>query len=157
MSKPSVTATEGIVDDDLFDGPDPDAPEVEVRQIRINPEQHGLRFDLALSQALQDFSRSFVVQLITDQRVRSLDGASILKPSSKVKSGQGFEVEIRPSLQSQAFQAQEMEIDTFYEDETLSAVSKPPCCGAKSHTKPPTKKDGKVAGEPTPPLSQTQH
>jgi len=125
MSKPSVTATEGIVDEDLFDGPDPDASEVEIRQIRITPEQHGLRFDLALSQALQDFSRSFVVQLITDQRVRSLDGASIVKPSSKVKSGQGFEVEIRPSLQSQAFQAQEMAIDTIYEDEHLRVISKP--------------------------------
>ena len=125
MSKPSIPATEGMVDEDLLDGPDPDGAEVELRQIRITPDQHGMRFDLALSQALKDFSRSFVGQLIADQRVRPLEGLSAFKPSSKVKSGQGFEVEIRPTLQSQAFQAQEMAIETVYVDEHLRVIAKP--------------------------------
>lgn len=113
------------MDEDLLDGPDPDGAEVELRQIRITPDQHGMRFDLALSQALKDFSRSFVGQLIADQRVRPLEGLSAFKPSSKVKSGQGFEVEIRPTLQSQAFQAQEMAIETVYVDEHLRVIAKP--------------------------------
>jgi 23S rRNA pseudouridine1911/1915/1917 synthase len=125
MSNPSTPATEGIVDEDLFDGPDPDGTEVEWRQIRITPEQHGMRFDLALCQSLKDFSRSFVGQLIADHRVRPLEGSSAFKPSSKVKSGQGFEVEIRPTLQSQAFQAQDMAIETIYVDEHLRVIAKP--------------------------------
>ena len=125
MSIPSAAATEVLVEDDLLDGADPDATEVEWRQIRITPEQHGMRFDLALCQSLKDFSRSFVGQLIADHRVRSLDGLSPFKPSSKVKFGQGFEVEIRPSLQSQAFQAQEMAIETVYEDAHLRVIAKP--------------------------------
>ena len=125
MSNSIAPATEGIADEDLFDVPDPEAPEVEIRLIRITPEQHGMRFDMALCQSLQDFSRSYVVQLIADQRVRSLEGLSAFKPSAKVKAGQGFEVEIRPTLQSQAFQAQEMAIDTVFEDEHLRVISKP--------------------------------
>jgi len=54
-----------------------------------------------------------------------LEGLSAFKPSSKVKSGQGFEVEIRPTLQSQAFQAQEMAIETIYVDEHLRVIAKP--------------------------------
>ena len=125
MSNPNTLASEGLVDEDLLDGPDPEGAEVELRQIRITPDQHGMRFDLALSQALKDFSRSFVGQLIADHRVRSLEGLAAFKPSSKVKSGQGFEVEIRPTLQSQAFQAQEMAIETIYADEHLRVIAKP--------------------------------
>ena len=125
MSNPATTATEGLVEEDLLDGPDPEGTEVEWRQIRITPDQHGMRFDLALCQALKDFSRSFVGQLIADQRVRPLEGLSAFKPSSKVKFGQGFEVEIRPTLQSQAFQAQEMAIETVYVDDHLRVIYKP--------------------------------
>ena len=125
MSNPATAATEGLVEEDLLDGPDPEGTEVEWRQIRITPDQHGMRFDLALCQALKDFSRSFVGQLIADQRVRPLEGSSAFKPSSKVKFGQGFEVEIRPTLQSQAFQAQEMAIETVYVDDHLRVIYKP--------------------------------
>jgi 23S rRNA pseudouridine1911/1915/1917 synthase len=125
MFDPSTLAMEGVADEDLLDGPDPEGSEVEWRQIRITPDQHGMRFDLALCQALKDFSRSFVSQLISDRRVRPLEGASSFKPSSKVKSGQGFEIEIRPTLQSQAFQAQDMAIETVYVDEHLRVIYKP--------------------------------
>ena len=84
MSNPSTPVTEALGDEDLLDGPDPEGTEVEWRQIRITPDQHGMRFDLALSQALKDFSRSFVGQLIADQRVRPLEGFAQFKPSSKV-------------------------------------------------------------------------
>lgn len=113
------------MDEDFLDAADATDAEVEVRQIRITPEQHGMRFDLALCQCLKDFSRSFVTQLIADHRVRPLEGVSNLKPSSKVKSGQSFVVEIRPTLQSQAFHAQDMAIETVYVDEHLRVIAKP--------------------------------
>ncbi len=114
-------------DGDLMETTDPHGEEAEFRQIHITPFQHGMRFDLALCQALGDFSRSFVTQLIVDQRVRALDplGQGSFKPATKVKAGQIFEVEIRPSLQSQAYQPQKMEIETIFVDDHLRVISKP--------------------------------
>ncbi|NBX53497.1 MAG: RluA family pseudouridine synthase [Betaproteobacteria bacterium] len=101
--------------------------QVEFRQILISPEQHGMRFDMALSLVLEDFSRSYVHTLIAQQRVKALNslGQGFLKPSTKVKAGQQFEVEIRPSLQSQAYKPQPMEIETIFEDDHLRVIAKP--------------------------------
>lgn len=114
-------------DEELLESSDAQPPEVEFRQIRIAPEQHGMRFDMALCHALEDFSRSFVSMLIAEQRVNALQslGQGLFKPSTKVKAGQLFEVEIRPSLQSQAYKPQSMEIDTIFEDEHLRVICKP--------------------------------
>lgn len=104
------------------------APEEEVlesRQARVGVEQHGQRLDLALCALVPEFSRSYLQQLLAlgavqvNQRVAE-------KASLKVKAGDALVVEMRPTLQSQAFKPEALPIDVVYEDEHLLIVNKAP-------------------------------
>jgi 23S rRNA pseudouridine1911/1915/1917 synthase len=119
---------------------------VDEREIEISMQAHGKRLDLALSECLPEFSRSFVQQLMQEGLVTSLStqrayasnasaasfagapvsqDAKTLKPSAKVKAGDRFKVLIRETEQTQAFVAQEMPLEVVFEDAHLRVINKP--------------------------------
>lgn len=119
---------------------------IEERWVEISMPAHGKRLDVALSESMPEFSRSFVQQLMQEGLVRawpvgrlssqessaeSLEtepgskDAKPLKPSSKVKAGERFQVRIRETEQTQAFVAQEMALEVVFEDAHLRVINKP--------------------------------
>lgn len=98
--------------------------ETELRPIEIRPEQHGARLDRALVDLVPEFSRSYLQQLLAQGRLTA-QGASVTKAAARVKAGDRFLLEMRPTQQSQAFRAEPMPIDVVYEDEHLLVVNKP--------------------------------
>nr|WP_325344535.1 RluA family pseudouridine synthase [Xylophilus sp.] len=85
---------------------------------------HGERLDRALAVLVPEFSRSYLAQLVEAGAVRVAARAA-RKPSLKVKAGEGIEVELRPTPQSQAFQPEAIPLDVVYEDEHLLVLDKP--------------------------------
>ena len=100
------------------------AAECELRQLIVPSEQHGARLDRALSAAVPEFSRSYLQQIIYAGLVR-LQGQTARKASQKVRAGDALSVELRPTPQSQAFQAQDMPLNVVFEDEHLLVLDKP--------------------------------
>ena len=100
------------------------ATEPEVRTISIAAEQHAQRLDRALADTVPEFSRSYLQQLLALGAV-SLNGAPVSKSSQRVKAGDRVCLEMRPTLQSQAFRPESMPIDVVYEDDHLLVVNKP--------------------------------
>ncbi len=100
------------------------APEAELRVFAVAAAQHGERLDRALAAHVPEFSRSYLQQLVAGGAVR-LNGVAALRPAQKVKAGDACQVELRPTAQSQAFQAEAMALDIVYEDEHLLVVNKP--------------------------------
>lgn len=98
--------------------------EAEVRQMQVGTAQHAARLDRALAELVPEFSRSYLQQLLTQGLVR-LNGSPATKASLKVKAGDGLSLEMRPTLQSQAFRPEAMDIEVVYEDEHLLVVNKP--------------------------------
>ena len=96
----------------------------ELRTMTIGMAQHGARLDRALVDLVPEFSRSYLQQLLA-QGLVSLQGKPALKASAKVKAGDQVVLEMRPTLQSQAFRPEPMAIDVVYEDEHLLVVNKP--------------------------------
>ena len=105
---------------------EPDEPvETEWRSLVVTTQAHGLRLDRALADAVSEFSRSYLQQLIEAGAVE-LDARPCLKPSTKVRAGQTLRIELRPTPQSQAFKPEAMSIDVVYMDEHLMVINKPP-------------------------------
>ena len=65
------------------------------------------------------------LQQLLGQGLVSLNGKPVLKASARVKAGDQLVLEMRPTLQSQAFRPEPMAIDVVYEDEHLLVVNKP--------------------------------
>ncbi len=97
---------------------------VELREFAIPGELHQQRLDKALAQLVPEFSRSYLQQLLAQGAVR-LDGLPALKPAQRVQVGAQVTVEMRPTLQSQAFRAEQLPVDVVFEDEHLLVVHKP--------------------------------
>jgi 23S rRNA pseudouridine1911/1915/1917 synthase len=110
--------------DDVFEEPD-EPVETEWRSLVVTTQAHGLRLDRALADAVSEFSRSYLQQLIEAGAVE-VDARSCLKPSTKVRAGQSLRIELRPTPQSQAFKPEAMRIDVVYSDEHLLVINKPP-------------------------------
>jgi len=96
----------------------------ELRSMRIGVEQHAGRLDRALADLVPEFSRSYLQQLLA-QGLVSLNGKPVLKSATRVKAGDQVALEMRPTLQSQAFRPEPMAIDVVYEDAHLLVVNKP--------------------------------
>lgn len=96
----------------------------EVRVLCMGKEQHAQRLDRALADTVPEFSRSYLQQLLALGAV-SLNGVSVVKPAQRVKAGDRVCLEMRPTLQSQAFRPESMAIDVVYEDDHLLVVNKP--------------------------------
>lgn len=111
-----VEEPEGLIDDA--------AGESELRSMCIGAGQHAERLDRALTELVPEFSRSYLQQLL-GQGLVSLNGRSVLKAAIRVKAGDQVVLEMRPTLQSQAFRPEPMAIDVVYEDGHLMVVNKP--------------------------------
>ena len=96
----------------------------EVRSMRVGAGQHDVRLDRALADLVPEFSRSYLQQLLA-QGLASLNGRPVTKAATRVKAGDQLVLEMRPTLQSQAFRPEAMAIDVVYEDAHLLVVNKP--------------------------------
>ncbi len=100
------------------------ADDAEWRTVLVGAAQHGQRLDRMLAEAVAEFSRSYLQQLI-EQGAVSLQGKPVLKPAHKVKVGDLLRLEMRPTLESQAFRPEPMALQVVYEDEHLLVIDKP--------------------------------
>ena len=98
--------------------------EVEWRKLSVSAEQHGERLDKALVDAVPEFSRSYLQQLIEAERV-SINTQVARKASHKVKAGDVLVIELRPTPQSQAFTPQAMPLDVVFQDAHILVINKP--------------------------------
>ena len=98
--------------------------ESELRQVEVGVAQHGARLDRALVELVPEFSRNYLQQLLL-QGLVSLNGRPATKASGRVKAGDVLAVEMRPTLQSQAFRPESLPINVVYEDEYLLVINKP--------------------------------
>ncbi len=96
----------------------------ELRQVVVPAVSHGDRLDRALAQAVPEFSRSYLQQLIEAGAVQ-LNGTVITKSSARVKAGHTLQIELKPTPQSQAFKPEHMLLEIVFEDEHLLVVNKP--------------------------------
>ena len=95
----------------------------ELRPFTVAAAQHGWRLDQALVEGVPEFSRSYLQQLIAQGLVQ-VQGKLATKPALRVKAGDAVLVEMRPTLQSQAFRPEAIPLDIVYEDEHLCIVHK---------------------------------
>lgn len=109
------------------------ADDAEWRTVLVGAAQHGQRLDRMLAEAVAEFSRSYLQQLI-EQGAVSLQGKPVLKPAHKVKVGDLLRLEMRPTLESQAFRPEPMALQVVYEDEHLLVIDKP--AGLVAHPAP---------------------
>ncbi|HQQ69256.1 MAG TPA: RluA family pseudouridine synthase [Alicycliphilus sp.] len=98
--------------------------EAELREVAVPAAQHQARLDKALAELVPEFSRSYLQQLLAQGCVR-LNGQPAHKPAHKVKAGDRVAVEMRPTLQSQAFKPEQLPLDVVYEDAHLLVLNKP--------------------------------
>jgi 23S rRNA pseudouridine1911/1915/1917 synthase len=98
--------------------------EVELRVFAIAAGQHGERLDRALAVLVPEFSRSYLQQLVELGAVL-LNGRAANRCAAKVKAGDQGQIELRPTLQSQAFKPEPMQLDIVFEDEHLLVLNKP--------------------------------
>ena len=110
----------GLVDE--FMGPA--EAQSELRQVAVAVAQHGARLDRALVELVPEFSRSYLQQLLS-QGLVSLNGRPVTKAATRVKAGESVVIEMRPTLQSQAFRPESLPINVVYEDEHLLVINKP--------------------------------
>lgn len=112
---PSLSEDSGALEEEVL----------ETRQAPVGIEQHGTRLDRALCALVPEFSRSYLQQLLALGAVQ-LNQRVVEKAALKVKAGDQLRVEMRPTLQSQAFQPEALPLDVVYEDEYLLVVNKAP-------------------------------
>lgn len=108
----------------------------EVREMEIGTPLHGKRLDMALSELLPEFTRSYLQRLLLDGQIQVLptqslfaseapDAEKVYKPSSKVRAGMRVKVELKPTEQSLAFVPQDIPLEVLFEDEHLRVINKP--------------------------------
>ena len=128
----AVTVPEGLepgpageaLMEDLAEDDSASLSETELRSIGMDVAQHGERLDRALADTVPEFSRSYLQQLLAHGAVR-LNGQPISKAAHRVKAGDQVVVEMRPTLESQAFRPEAMDLDVVHEDAHLLVVHKP--------------------------------
>lgn len=96
----------------------------EIRQVTVPLSGHGERIDRALADAVPEFSRSYLQQLIELGAVQ-VSSKLVSKASIRVKAGELLTIELRPTPQSQAFKPEQMLLDIVFEDEYLRVINKP--------------------------------
>ena len=97
---------------------------VDTRTAVVTAVQHGQRLDKTLVDLAPEFSRSHLQQLIDKGHVR-LDGAVATTASRRLRIGQGLQLELVPTEESQAFRPQAMLLALLHEDEHLIVLNKP--------------------------------
>jgi 23S rRNA pseudouridine1911/1915/1917 synthase len=102
--------------------PGADSPVPDDRQVRVDPEQDGMRLDAFLTAVVPDLSRSQVQRLIKEGRVRGVHHD--LRASTVVRGGQAFELEI-PAPASPLPEPEALPLRIVFEDPDLVVVDKP--------------------------------
>jgi 23S rRNA pseudouridine1911/1915/1917 synthase len=92
------------------------------RRLIVEPDQDGARLDHFLTALLPDQSRSHVQRLIKDGRVTG--PIASLRPSTAVRAGQAYEVDIPPPTAATP-EPEAIPIRIVYEDEHLVVLDKP--------------------------------
>lgn len=107
---------------DLIDGPD-----AETRELSIPTPLHGERLDRALAVLLPEFSRSFSQQLLSDGCVSCVlpTPRVMTKASTKVRTGERYQLILKPTPQSQAFKPEDIPLNVIYQDADLRVIFKP--------------------------------
>jgi 23S rRNA pseudouridine1911/1915/1917 synthase len=100
------------------------AHDSELRQGAVSVSMHGERLDRALSQLAPEFSRSYLQQLV-EAGWAQVNGSVVTKQSHKVKVGDGLQLELQPTPQSQAFKPETMDLNVVYQDDHLMVINKP--------------------------------
>jgi 23S rRNA pseudouridine1911/1915/1917 synthase len=117
-----------IISSDLestdFEGGDEPSVDVELRTAVVGVELHSHRLDKALVDAVPEFSRSYLQQLVEAGAVRVND-LTVVKASQRVKAGDRISVELRATPQSQAFKAEAIPLVVVYEDADILVIDKP--------------------------------
>ena len=98
--------------------------QAEKRGFLVPATAHGQRIDKLLATACPEFSRSYFQQLLADGGV-VVNGHVAGKPATKVRVGDRVEVELRPTVQAQAFQPEDIPLQVVFEDEHLMVIDKP--------------------------------
>jgi 23S rRNA pseudouridine1911/1915/1917 synthase len=93
----------------------------EHREITATAEDEGCRLDAFLAAALPDRSRSQIQRLIKDGLVTGPPG---LRPSTPVRGGQHFRVELPPPDVASAA-PEDIPLDIVYEDADVAVINKP--------------------------------
>ena len=99
-------------------------PQVELRELTVDPAHHGERLDKCLVSAIAEFSRSYLQQLIAEGAVE-VNGAISVKASSRLKAGDRCRIALRATPQSRAFKAQAMSLKIVFQDPHLLVIDKP--------------------------------
>ena len=97
---------------------------LEIRCVAVPLSGHGQRIDRALADAVPEFSRNYLQQLIELGAVQ-VAGKLMSKASARVKAGELLTIELRPTPQSVAFKPEDMVLDVVFEDEYLRVINKP--------------------------------
>lgn len=107
---------------------DEDEPSVdtteELRHLQVDSNGHQTRLDRFLAASLPEFSRSHLQQLIT-QGLLQRNCTPCVKPATRLAYGDALALILRPTEQSNAFNAQNIALDVVYEDEHLAIINKP--------------------------------
>lgn len=84
-------------------------------------QDNNLRIDLFLSNKTEDYSRSFIKQLILDGYVKV--NKVKVKPSYKIQSGDKIEM-ITPSMKKITIEPEDIPLEIVYEDDAIMIVNK---------------------------------
>lgn len=95
---------------------------MDIQNIEVNEEFHGLRLDAYLSKIYPDRSRSFFQNIIEEGSI--LVEGKIKKSKYKVKKGEKISVKIPEPVELQV-EAENIPINIVYEDEDVIIVNKP--------------------------------
>jgi len=113
----------GSSEDDAEDLADA-GPAFELRPWLAGAAEHGLRLDQALARLVPELSRSYLQQLIAAGAVR-VNGEVVGKPAARLRAADTGTLEMRPTLQSQAFKPEAMSLDVVHIDPHLMVINKP--------------------------------
>jgi 23S rRNA pseudouridine1911/1915/1917 synthase len=86
--------------------------------------QNGLRIDRAMGELFPEHSRSALARLIEEGNA-TVDGKPVLKPSSRVETGQTIVLNV-PAATASPLVSQDLPINVLYEDDDLIVLDKPP-------------------------------
>ena len=89
----------------------------------ITEENAGIRLDLVLSAGLEDYSRSFIQKLFDAGNI-TVNGATCSEKKRKCTEGDVVEIAI-PEPERIEVAAENIPLDTIYEDEDLLVINKP--------------------------------
>lgn len=99
-------------------------PHVEMREWAVGAAQHGARLDKCLAEAIPEFSRSYLQQLVTDGAVE-VNGVVVVKPSTRLKAGDHGCIALRATPQSHAFKPEPIALQIVFQDPHLLVIDKP--------------------------------